>query len=437
MLEKIDKNIQKYGMNILEDINTDIKLIRKFNIFSHHNMSYPLLNFCKDTDKLDFLTHNINFGNFYFKIDLKKVKYSPRFFHYHEIALFYFFKQVNGKLKGCEKKLYKSDFTRFLKNRYKKFNSLKICNNLPYIEDKTFIINSDDKTEIKDNLKIAIVSIKVESDDIEKSYTTKPNLLYKRLQNIFDILNESLKKKEHKPDLIVFPEVSIPYAWIHLMARFAKKNNIGIVFGVEHIKIDKLVSNYTCIMLPFKTDSHTNLFINFDLKRHYSPVEQMGIEGIGLKVNENKKVKQTAPPVLYKWRGSVFTTFNCFELTDVTLRSTLVGKVDFIVAIEYNKDINYFSNIIESTSRDVHCYVVQVNTSDYGDSRILQPTKTASKDIIKIKGGENLYLAVNDIDIKKLRKFQMKNHCLQKQVKEKDSFKLTPPKFEISQFRKI
>jgi len=71
----------------------------------------------------------------------------------------------------------------------------------------------------------------------------------------------------------VFPEVSIPYAWIHLMARFAKKNEIGIIFGIEHIKIKKEVYNYTCIMLPFKISNHTNLFINFDLEQEEQSVE--------------------------------------------------------------------------------------------------------------------------------------------------------------------
>ncbi len=109
------------------------------------------------------------------------------------------------------------------------------------------------------------------------------------------------------------------------------------------------------------------------------------------------------------------------------------GKVDFIVVIEYNKDTNYFSNIIDSASRDLHSYIIQVNTSDYGDSRIVQPTKTDKKDIVKLKGGENVYLVVDTIDIKSLREFQKKGHCLQ--IGD-DSFKLVPPNYEISELRK-
>ena len=76
--------------------------------------------------------------------------------------------------------------------------------------------------------------------------------------------------------------------------------------------------------------------------------------------------------------------------------------------------------------------MVQVNTSDYGDSRIVQPSKTESKDLVKLKGGENIYLVVDTVDIKTLREFQIKGHCLQKQDRK---FKLVPPNFQLSLLR--
>lgn len=62
----------------------------------------------------------------------------------------------------------------------------------------------------------------------------------------------------------------------------------------------------------------------------------------------------------------------------------------------------------------------------------MQPTKTELKDILKLKGGENIYLVVNNIDIKKLRYFQKDGHVLQ--LNNKD-FKLIPPNYKISKLR--
>ena len=117
----------------------------------------------------------------------------------------------------------------------------------------------------------------------------------------------------------------------------------------------------------------------------------------------------------------------CYELASINDRSLFQSYADFIVAIEMNRDVNYFSNIVESLSRDIHCYFIQVNTSEYGDSRITKPSKTENKDIVRTKGGINSTILVDEIDIKSLRKFQIKGYHLQNKDK---SFKYTPPGFD-------
>lgn len=116
----------------------------------------------------------------------------------------------------------------------------------------------------------------------------------------------------------------------------------------------------------------------------------------------------------------------CYELTSIADRSIFQSFADAIIAVEWNHDVNYYSNIIESLSRDVHCYCIQVNTSDYGDSRITQPTKTEKKDILRTKGGANAAVLVGKIEIAKLREFQAKTYELQK---DDSTYKPTPPNF--------
>jgi hypothetical protein len=97
-----------------------------------------------------------------------------------------------------------------------------------------------------------------------------------------------------------------------------------------------------------------------------------------------------------------------------------------VFAVEYNPDTTYFSNINESYSRDIHSYVVQVNSSDYGDTRITKPKKTEQRDYIKIKGGENVSLIIGDLDVRSLRNFQKLSYSEQM---ENGEFKPTPPNF--------
>jgi len=420
--EKVKKLIDELELEISLE---DVKKIKEANVFTQSNMSFPLINFCENTKNIDFLTHNIDFKDFEFCIDYNKIKRSARFIHYHEIAFFYFLERINAEIFGS----FDEEILEKINKDFEQWNHLG-KQQLPLKKDNIFEIDAQEKLE-KNKLKIAIVSIKINIEDIESSSQGKPNLEFKRVLNIFNTLNDALKDKNNIPDIIVFPEVSISYAWIHLVARFAKKNNIGVVFGVEHIVIGKKVFNYSCVMLPFDIDNHTSLFVNFDLKRHYAPVEKKEIEAFNnqkIYQNINKTTTQ-----LYRWRGAVFSTINCFELTDISLRMKLKGKIDFLIAIEYNRDTNYFSNIIESSTRDIHCYIVQVNTSDYGDSRIIQPTKTEKKDIVKLKGGENVYLVMHSIDIQKLRDFQKREYC---GTEKNLPFKLLPPNFIMDESRK-
>ena len=101
---------------------------------------------------------------------------------------------------------------------------------------------------------------------------------------------------------------------------------------------------------------------------------------------------------------------------------------DAVIAVEWNKDTKYYSNIVESLSRDLHCYCIQVNTAKYGDSRITQPAITEEKDLVKVKGGVNPTVLIDSIDINGLREFQIKGNHLQ--AKAKGVLKQTPPDFD-------
>ena len=52
-------------------------------------------------------------------------------------------------------------------------------------------------------------------------------------------------------DLLVLPEVSIPVSWLPFMASFSRRNQIGLIFGLEHWVIDKFAFNILIELLPF------------------------------------------------------------------------------------------------------------------------------------------------------------------------------------------
>ena len=283
----------------------------------------------------------------------------------------------------------------------------------------------------KDKLKIAIVHMDVNLSNCERSIKKVPNLNGKRLEKLYKILNDSAK---NKANMIIFPEISIPYSWLSVMSDFSRKHNIIIICGLEHIVYENgLACNYIAIILPGKYNKYTYSIVKLRLKNHYAPSEVKLLKGYGLKIPKMKYMNKKSEGDflkeydLFRWNGIDFSCYNCFELASLKDRGLFMSYIDLLIGSEYNRDTNYYSNIIESLSRDVHCYFAQVNNSRSGDNRIVAPKGRIGKNILQITGGQNDTFLIGEIDIKKLREFQLKEYNLQQEDK---SFKPTPPEFD-------
>ncbi len=104
--------------------------------------------------------------------------------------------------------------------------------------------------------------------------------------------------------------------------------------------------------------------------------------------------------------GIRYGIFLCYEFTDIVARSLYKNKVDVIFAPEHNRDTSYFANIIETTARDLHVFIVQANTSIYGDSRITGPYGRNNRNVIQIKGGDRDDIIVGTIELGKVEQYQ-------------------------------
>lgn len=277
----------------------------------------------------------------------------------------------------------------------------------------------------KSKLRIAIANVELFTKDFDSVILDTPNRSYKRYKELSYVINQAIKEKV---DMLVMPESYVPFEWLPTIARTCAKNQLAIITGVEHKKVHilkgkttiKKIYNLTAVILPFEDDDYKCAHLNFHLKKYYAPNEEITIKGYRYEPVYGKTYE------LYYWNDFWFPVYCCYELTSIKDRGIFQSYADALVAVEWNSDVNYYSNIIESLSRDLHCYCVQVNSSNYGDSRITQPSQTEYKDVIKTKGGKNSTILLDTIDLDKLRGFQLKEYSLQKFDK---TFKPTPPNF--------
>ena len=70
----------------------------------------------------------------------------------------------------------------------------------------------------------------------------------------------------------------------------------------------------------------------------------------------------------------------------------------FIQILKEKRELENFKRHILRGSK-----FIQVNTSEYGDSRIMKPSKSVEKNMVVVKGGKNSTILIDDLDIDSLR----------------------------------
>ncbi|EPF71572.1 reverse transcriptase domain-containing protein [Acinetobacter rudis] len=395
---------------------------RKANLIRHHLVAWPLANFCNYEGDLTcektFLNEPIP------SLVELKIKYSPRFIHFDEWQLLHLGDALGKNI----------ELNKWFNDSIKEYTNRSHSTNFP-VELLTDEKNNIHPNIIKSHLKVgernhyefitlAIANLEIKESDIAAAIRKdkRPNLNYNRQEKLYNILNSALKEKS---DLLIMPEVAIPVSWLPFMIAFSRRHQIGLVFGLEHWVNNNVAYNLIIEALPFKfSGEYKSCAVSARIKNHYAPSELDLLESLRIKPG-NLEIYPKAYYHKTSWRGISFTTYNCFELSDITHRVLFKSEIDLLIACVWNKDTNYYQHILESSVRDLHCYTVQANTSQYGGSCILRPTETARKTLLYVKGGENSCVLTTKLCIKELRDFQFKS-----KPNTKDMFKHLPPGYD-------
>ena len=289
-----------------------------------------------------------------------------------------------------------------------------------------------DQTEKVNKLTVGLVNFKLNKKYIEQSYLQNPTFDNERKENFNKLVNIINGAKDL--DVIIFPEVSIAYLQLKELCKLSKDKKIMLIFGLEHQICNNMAFNFLVALIPFQTGgseethSRTDVFPLFRLKNHYSHHEKEILK----RYRYNIPVASPARYHILNWRGVRMSIFNCFELADIAHRSLLRSEIDVLFASVYNKDTHYFSNIAETVVRDLHCFYVQSNDSNYGDSRVTRPMKKESMNQIQVKGGKNNTILIDTLDIEALRKFQIQEYHSDYSAEQIDTFKPKPPGFDVN-----
>lgn len=395
-------------------ISSSVKKYIDSNMFDHSYVAFPLANY------LDYKTNTS-----YVKMELEqlgkypddittsfKFVWSPRFIHYDELLLLLFYNFHKNNKKEISFRYVKEQLP-------EKFSIINHMGYVPFEFQSKDVFKNNEYTLESINIptysnfppksvNVAVGSINLSAEKCLKGCDRWENITLEDKELLFDILQESyscFSVKDRGAMVLVLPELCYPVYWISDLVRFAKLAQIAVITGLQYLDDESgHVYNYLAAIFPFKsgTKGYRNAFVHIREKNDYSPIELEALAKKGLYCRNRKQAEYQ----VFYWKGIRVTPIVCYELTDIMARAILKGNCDIIAASVFNPDTTYFSNIIDSTVRDLHAYIIQANTSYLGDSRVTGPYDRDSKDIFKIKGGDNDHVVIGSIEFKKLKDYQ-------------------------------
>ena len=410
----------------------DIKSLRKgyYKTRMIDKSLMPILPEVLNDDITNDKNNSVHLTDFYEVIKYCKEEISPEYKYYPYIITAYDLAMMTSAIEMCfdskpftnVQGIYEKQKIQYIKMNYDvsksrqmEFVNIHHMDNCCGSETDSYLVAIEGRKKPK--VKIGVANVKIDEDCLDLLLKRKPNRSYDRYLGVSKVINAAI---DEKVDILVMPECFVPFEWIPTIARTCERNNLAIVTGIEHIVCNNKVYNLTAVILPYEDEYSQNAMVSLHLKTHYAPAETEMIKGYSLTPVEGNSY------TLYKWHDNYFPVYCCYELSSICDRAIFQSYADFVIAIEWNKDTIYYSNIIESLSRDLHCFCIQVNSSDYGDSRITKPSSSVKRDVIKVKGGSNNTILVGEIDVNRLRAFQIMQYNLQQYDTE---FKPTPAGF--------
>lgn len=310
------------------------------------------------------------------------------------------------------------DIKRSIKEKIVKTNN----DGYDIIEINSKLIN---EREEKDKVFVSLIEMSVSENILEEIIENKVDVSKKT--ELMKSLLDKVSKVEGA-DIFILPEVALPLRQLREFCLFSSKHQISFTGGIEYMIKDGYVYNQIITCIPIEIAGRRDAIPLIRTKNYYAPGENQIIKERRLK----PFIVERPLYHLFHSNNHVFTTYYCYELTNIRDRSLFFSKIDAIYAPVFNKDTYYYNNIIESLVRDMSCYFIQCNVSDYGDSRITRPTKHDRMDLLYVKGGNEsnnkIVVLTGVLNIKELRDHQKLSIEGQKRS---GKFKTTPPKYDV------
>lgn len=288
-------------------------------------------------------------------------------------------------------------------------------------------------TQNKRKIVVALTNLRTGDSDWAAMACNKSNLSRVRYRRISDLVNHALRLHP-KPDYLLFPELSLPLAWVDSVAARLCAAGISLIAGTEyrHFAKDEILSE-ACLVLTDDRLGFPAAVRIWQPKLQPAVGEDKELTATFGKAWAVSKIKDKAKPV-YIHNGAHFGVMVCSELQNSKARVKFQGELDALIVLSWNQDLETFASLIESAALDVHAYTILVNNRKYGDSRVRSPAKESfMRDLARVRGGDNDFVIAATLHIDELRAFQSR---AKRWPQDGNKFKPVPEGFRLAKGRR-
>jgi len=289
-------------------------------------------------------------------------------------------------------------------------------------------------TDNKRKIAVALTNLKTDDNDWAAMACNKSNLSRVRYCRISDLVNQTIRLHP-KPDYVLFPELSLPLAWVDSVAARLCAAGISLIAGTEyrHFGKNEILSE-ACLVLTDNRLGFPAAVRIWQPKLEPAVGEDKELTSIFDKTWAVSKIKGKRSKPVYIHNGTHFGVMVCSELQNSKARVKFQGEVDALMVLSWNQDLDTFASLVESAALDVHAYTILVNNRKYGDSRVRSPAKESfMRDLARVRGGDNDFVIAATLDIDALRAFQSR---AKRWPQDGDKFKPLPEGFKLAKDRR-
>lgn len=296
-------------------------------------------------------------------------------------------------------------------------------------------------SQTKKSVIIALSNFRTDEQEWMEMADDRSKLRLGRYKRIAELVNQAIKLTP-KPDYLVFPELSVPIAWIDAISAKLMSEGISLIAGTEYRHYPpedqegKKIISEACLVLSDDRLGFPSWVKIWQPKLKPAVGEEKDlVSKFGrtwaspTEANSEKNKRR-----IYNHNGLYFGVMICSELQNSKARVAFQGDIDALFVLSWNQDLETFSSLVDSASLDIHAYTILVNNREYGDSRVRSPAKQSFKrDIARVRGGDNDFIVSVTLDIESLRAFQSRS---KRWPEITDEFKPVPEGYKISDKRK-